>query len=173
MAHVFGCRGAGIHAAVAPGIVFFGHDHVQRAFFGEQADGLAIVDALLAAGAMLLAVTLGRSLALATVTRIRASGFEMVWGTTRRVTKATRGEEVVLEAELRNRGFDDARGVNLRPVGSSMLDIEVFPKTLDLPAASKVRFELRVRPKRAGRCRMRARASPRWMRGRPKPSANR
>ena len=134
--------------------------HPTRATFQVALAGAAMVAVGVAAkvsaavafgGAMLLAVTLGRALALATVTRIRASGFEMVWGTTRRVTKGVRGEEIVLEAELRNRGFDDARGVNLRPVGSSMLDIEVFPKTLDLPAASKVRFELRVRPRRAGR----------------------
>src|SRR5256885_4777290 len=102
-------------------------------------------------GAMLLAIVLGRALALATVTRIRASGFEMVWATTKRVTRSIRGEEVVLEAELRNRGYDDARGVNVRPVASSMLEVTVHPKTLDLPAASKVRFELRVKAKRAGR----------------------
>jgi uncharacterized protein (DUF58 family) len=102
-------------------------------------------------GAMLLAITLGRALALATVTRIRASGFEMVWGTTKRVTKSARGDDVVLEAELRNRGFDDARGVSVRPVASSMLDVSVHPKVLDLPAASKVRFELRIRPRRVGR----------------------
>src|SRR5205085_8011961 len=102
-------------------------------------------------GAMLIAVTLWRALALATVTRIRASGFEMVWSTTKRVTKTSRGEKLVLEAELRNRGFDDARGVNLRPVASSMLDVELHPKTLDLPAASKVRFEVHITPKRVGR----------------------
>jgi uncharacterized protein (DUF58 family) len=102
-------------------------------------------------GAMLLAVTLGRALALATVTRIRASGFEMVWATNRRVTRVERGGEVILEAELRNRGFDDARGVNLRPVAASMLDVTIVPPILDLPAASKVRFEMRVRAKRIGR----------------------
>jgi uncharacterized protein (DUF58 family) len=102
-------------------------------------------------GAMLLAVMLGRALALATVTRIRASGFEMVWSTTKRVTRAIRGDEIVLEAELRNRGFDDARGVQVRPVASSMLDVTVHPKTLDLPAASKVSFEMRIKPRRVGR----------------------
>jgi uncharacterized protein (DUF58 family) len=75
----------------------------------------------------------------------------MVWGTTRRVTKTTRGEEIILEAELRNRGFDDARGVSVRPVASSMLEVTVHPKTLDLPAASKVRFEVHVLAKRVGR----------------------
>lgn len=134
--------------------------HPTRATFQVALAGAAMVAVGVAAkvapavafgGAMLLAVTLGRALALSTVTRIRASGFEMVWGTTRRVTKATRGEEIILEAELRNRGFDDARGVNLRPVASSMLEVTIHPATLDLPAASKVRFEMRVRPKRVGR----------------------
>jgi uncharacterized protein (DUF58 family) len=134
--------------------------HPTRATFQVAMAGAAMVAVGIAAkvsaavafgGAMLLAVTLGRALALATVTRIRASGFEMVWGTSRRVSKASRGEELVLEAELRNRGFDDARGVSVRPVASSMLDVTVHPTTLDLPAASKVRFEVRVRPKRVGR----------------------
>lgn len=134
--------------------------HPTRSTFQVALAGAAMVAVGIAAkvsaavafgGAMLIAVTLGRALALATVTRIRASGFEMVWGTTRRVTKTARGEEIVLEAELRNRGFDDARGVNLRPVASSMLEVTVHPATLDLPAASKVRFELRIRPKRVGR----------------------
>ncbi len=134
--------------------------HPTRATFQVALAGAALVTvgimakvspAVAFGGGMLLAVTLGRALALSTVTRIRASGFEMVWGTTRRVTKGIRDEEIILEAELRNRGFDDARGVNLRPVASSMLDVTIFPATLDLPAASKVRFEMRVRPRRVGR----------------------
>ncbi len=134
--------------------------HPTRATFQVALAGAAMVAVGVAAkvsaaiafgGAMLLAVTLGRALALATVTRIRASGFEMVWATTRRVTRTPRGEEVVLEAELRNRGFDDARGVNLRAVASSMLEVTVHPKTLSLPAASKVTFEIRARAKRVGR----------------------
>jgi uncharacterized protein (DUF58 family) len=134
--------------------------HPTRATFQVALAGAAMVAVGVAAkvsaavafgGAMLLAVTLGRALALATVTRIRASGFEMVWGTARRVTRAPRGGEVVLEAELRNRGVDDARGVSLRPVASSMLEVSVFPRVLDLPAASKVKFDITVRPRRVGR----------------------
>lgn len=134
--------------------------HPTRATFQVALAGAALVAVGVAAkvsaavafgGAMLLAVTLGRALALSTVTRIRASGFEMVWSTTKRVTRTTRDEEVVLEAELRNRGFDDARGVNLRPVASSALDVTIHPAVLELPAASKVRFQMRVRPKRIGR----------------------
>ncbi len=134
--------------------------HPTRATFQVALAGAAMVAVGVAAkvsaavafgGAMLLAVTLGRSLALATVTRIRASGFEMVWGISRRVTRLDRGGEITLEAELRNRGFDDARGVSLRPVASSMLDVTIHPSTLDLPAASKVRFDVKIRPKRVGR----------------------
>ncbi|MBX3211968.1 MAG: DUF58 domain-containing protein [Labilithrix sp.] len=134
--------------------------HPTRATFQVALAGAAMVAVGVAAkvsaavafgGAMLLAVTLGRALALSTVTRIRASGFEMVWGMTRRVTRLERGGEVVLVAELRNRGFDDARGVNLRPVASSMLDVTIHPSVVDLPAASKVRFEVRVRARRVGR----------------------
>jgi uncharacterized protein (DUF58 family) len=134
--------------------------HPTRATFQVALAGAAMVAVGIATrvsaavafgGAMLLAVTLGRALALSTVTRIRASGFEMVWGTARRVTRIERGEEVVLDAELRNRGVDDARGVNLRPVASSMLSVTVTPNVLDLPAASKVRFQIKVRANRVGR----------------------
>ena len=134
--------------------------HPTRSTFQVALAGAALVAVGVAAkvsaavafgGAMLIAVTLGRALALATVTRIRASGFEMVWSTAKRVTRSTRGETVILEAELRNRGFDDARGVNLRPVASSMLDVRIHPSTVDLPAASKVRFEVHVTPRRVGR----------------------
>jgi uncharacterized protein (DUF58 family) len=134
--------------------------HPTRATFQVALAGAAMVAVGVAAkvsaavafgGAMLLAVTLGRALALSTVTRIRASGFEMVWGTARRVTRLERGAEVILEAELRNRGVDDARGVALRPVASSFLDVTVTPSVLDLPAASKVKFELKVHARRVGR----------------------
>jgi uncharacterized protein (DUF58 family) len=134
--------------------------HPTRATFQVALAGAAMVAVGVAAkvsaavafgGAMLLAVTLGRALALSTVTRIRASGFEMVWSTTRRVSRLERGGEIVLEAELRNRGVDDARGVSLRPVASSMLDVSIHPAVLALPAASKVRFELTIRGKRVGR----------------------
>ena len=134
--------------------------HPTRATFQVALAGAAMVAVGVAAkvsaavafgGAMLLAVTLGRALALSTVTRIRASGFEMVWSTSRRVSRIERDGEIVVEAELRNRGFDDARGVNLRPVASSMLEVTISPSVLDLPAASKVRFEVKVRGRRVGR----------------------
>ena len=118
--------------------------HPTRSTFQVALAGAALVAVGVAAkvsaavafgGAMLLAVTLGRALALSTVTRIRASGFEMVWSATKRVTRANRDEEIVLEAELRNRGFDDARGVNLRAVASSALEVTVHPAVLEIGRA--------------------------------------
>ncbi|HEY2510087.1 MAG TPA: DUF58 domain-containing protein, partial [Polyangiaceae bacterium] len=102
-------------------------------------------------GAMLLAVAIGRCAALATVTRLRSAGFEMVWTAQKRVARTSRGGVVRLEAELRNRGASDARGVNLRAVVSSQLEVTVEPSTIDLPAGSKVRVDVTVRAKRVGR----------------------
>ena len=56
VAHVVRRRSLRVHAAVAPRIVLFGHQHVERAVLRQQADRLAVLHALLAAGAMLFAV---------------------------------------------------------------------------------------------------------------------
>lgn len=134
--------------------------HPTRATFQVAVAGAIVVatgiavkvgPAVAFGGAMLLAVAVGRALALATVTRLRASGFEMVWTNADRVSRAARGETIVLEAELRNRGVDDARGVNLRAVASSMLAVEVEPESVHLPAKAKVRVTVRVTPRRVGR----------------------
>ncbi len=127
--------------------------HVALAGAAMVAVGVAAREAAICAfgGAMVLAVALGRVLAHATVARIRSSGFEMVWTTTRRVTRTARGGEIVLEAELRNRGTDDARAVNLRPIVSSMLSAEVDPKEIELPAGSRVRLDVHIKTKRVGR----------------------
>jgi uncharacterized protein (DUF58 family) len=102
-------------------------------------------------GAMLLAIAIGRAASLATITRLRAAGFEMVWNAPKRVTRTTRGGLVKLEAELRNRGSSDARGVSLRAVASSQLDVAIEPQVIDLPAGAKVRLDVTVRAKRVGR----------------------
>ena len=72
-------------------------------------------------GAMILAVAIGRAAALATVTRLRTAGFEMVWNAQKRVARTSRGGVIHLQAELRNRGSNDARGMNVRAVASSQL----------------------------------------------------
>jgi uncharacterized protein (DUF58 family) len=134
--------------------------HPTRATFHVALAGAAMVAVGLAArvapvvawgGAIVLAVAIGRAIALATVTRLRSSGFEMVWNASRRVVRLARGGEIVLEAELRNRGVDDARGVALRAVASSMLSVRIEPPVLDLPSGSRVRVDVHVRAKRVGR----------------------
>ncbi len=101
--------------------------------------------------AMLLAVAVGRAVALVAVTRLRAAGFEMVWTGPSRVYRSTRGGTVVLEAELRNRGGEAVRGVAVRPLASSMLKVVVEPTTLDLPAGARARIDVTVTAPRVGR----------------------
>ena len=72
---------------------------------------------------MLLAVALGRAVALLAVSRLRAAGFEMVWTEPTRVQRVASGGSVVLHAELRNRGADAVRGVAIRPLASTMLAV--------------------------------------------------
>ena len=100
---------------------------------------------------MLLAVAVGRAVALVAVTRLRAAGFEMVWTAASRVHRLARGGSIVLDAELRNRGGDAVRGVALRPLVSSLLEAEVEPRVIDLPAGARARVDVTIRAKRVGR----------------------
>jgi uncharacterized protein (DUF58 family) len=127
--------------------------HVALAGAALVAFGLALArpPVLAWGGAIVLAVAIGRAVAQVTVTRLRSSGFEMVWNASRRVVRAARGGELVLEAELRNRSVDDARGVALRAVASSMLEVSVRPSSIDMPAGARVRVDVLVRAKRVGR----------------------
>jgi uncharacterized protein (DUF58 family) len=134
--------------------------HPTRATFhvalaGSSLIAMGIVSRLAApvafGGAMILAIALGRALALATVTRLRASGFEMVWASAGRLSRVERGSTLVLTGELRNRSPDDARGVRLRPLASSMLSATIEPSILDLPRGSKASFNVHLRADRVGR----------------------
>ncbi len=134
--------------------------HPTRATFHVALAGAAMVMIGVAAhlgpvvafgGAMILAVAIGRAVALVSVTRLRVAGFEMVWTAPRRVVRLGRGDEVVLEAELRNRGHDEMRAVGIRAVASSMLETSVEPASIDLPAGSRVYVNVRIRAKRIGR----------------------
>jgi uncharacterized protein (DUF58 family) len=102
-------------------------------------------------GAMLLAIAAGRALALGAVTRLRTAGFEMVWSTPKRVARTAAGGTIELEAELRNRGIDDVRGVALRVLSSSYIEAEVEPKIVDLPPESRAFVKVTLRAKRVGR----------------------
>lgn len=102
-------------------------------------------------GAMLIAVAAGRALALGAVTRLRTAGFEMVWNTPKRVARTSRGGTIELEAELRNRGIDDVRGVALRVLASSYVDAEIEPTIVDLPPESRAFVKVTLKAKRVGR----------------------
>lgn len=102
-------------------------------------------------GAMLVAVAAGRALALVLVTRLRTAGFEMVWAERARVVRAVHHGEVVLRAELRNRGADAVRAVSVRAVASSMLEVSTEPAVVDLPPGSRVQVDVHVRAPRVGR----------------------
>lgn len=102
-------------------------------------------------GAMLLAVALGRAIALVSVTNLRDAGFEMLWAGTTRVHRVARGSRVVLEAELRNRSGETVRCVGVRPIGSSMFDAEVHPTVIDLAPGGRASLAVTVYAKRVGR----------------------
>jgi uncharacterized protein (DUF58 family) len=102
-------------------------------------------------GAMILAVALGRAIALASVTRLRAAGFEMVWRGTTRVHRIERGGTLRIRAELRNRGPEAVRAVQLRAIASSMLAVDVEPSVVDLRPCARAPIELTVRAQRVGR----------------------
>ncbi len=102
-------------------------------------------------GAMLIAVAAGRALALGAVTRLRTAGFEMVWNTPKRVARTGRGGTIELEAELRNRGIDDVRGVALRVLSSSYIEAKVTPEIVDLPPESRAFVKVTLHAKRVGR----------------------
>jgi uncharacterized protein (DUF58 family) len=127
--------------------------HVAVAGAGLVALGVAARLTPVAAfgGAMLLAVAMGRALALVAVTRLRAAGFEMVWTDPARVRKVASGSTIVLEAELRNRADEPVRAVGVRPVASAMLDVTIEPRAVDLPARSRARIRVTVRAPRVGR----------------------
>lgn len=102
-------------------------------------------------GAMLVAVAIGRAVALIGVTRLRDAGFEMIWSGTTRVHRTTRGASLVIECELVNRSHQAVRMTRLHAIASSMLDISVRPSNLDLAAGTRAGIEVTVRGRRVGR----------------------
>jgi uncharacterized protein (DUF58 family) len=134
--------------------------HPTRATFHVAVAGIAMIGLGVAArlpavlafgGSIVLAIAVGRAIARASVTRLRSAGFEMLWSSPRRVARTARGGEVTLEAELRNRGVDDARAVHLRAVCSSLLEARVEPNVVDIPGSSSVRVAVTVLARRVGR----------------------
>jgi uncharacterized protein (DUF58 family) len=127
--------------------------HVAVAGAGLVALGAAarLAPVVAFGGAMLLAVAVGRAIALVAVTRLRAAGFEMVWTGQQRVYRMARGRTMVLEAELRNRGPETVRGIGVRPLASSLLHVELEPKVVDLPPGARARVDLHITAPRVGR----------------------
>ncbi len=127
--------------------------HVAVAGAAMIAVGVAARTSVVVAfgGAIILAVAIGRAIAHAGVSRLRAAGFEMQWVAQDRLARTSRGDEVVLEVELRNRGAETVRAAGLRALASSMLEARVEPETLDLPGATGVVVRVTVRARRVGR----------------------
>ena len=136
------------HVAAAGAVIVFVGLLIGFPGFVSRGGAAAVVSF---GGAMLLAIAAGRALALGAVTRLRTAGFEMVWSTPKRVARTCPGGTVELEAELRNRGIDDVRGVALRVLSSSYVEADVEPKIVDLPPESRAFVKVTLRPKRVGR----------------------
>jgi uncharacterized protein (DUF58 family) len=126
--------------------------HVAVAGAAMVAVGVAARAGIIVAfgGAVVLAVAVGRFFARAAVIRLRSAGFEMQWVSPRRLARTSRGGEVTLEVELRNRGDDTVRATGLRAIASSMLEARVEPETVDLPGATGVLVQVIVRARRVG-----------------------
>ncbi|MFO0659480.1 MAG: DUF58 domain-containing protein [Polyangiaceae bacterium] len=127
---------------------------VHVALAGAVAAGVELVTgqaALVAWGAsMVVGIAIARAATLASVTRIRAAGFEMLWHGSVRTVKAVRGREIVLEAEVRNRDTLAARFVGLRAIGSSQLKLRVEPSEGEVAASGLLKVKVHVEPKRVG-----------------------
>jgi uncharacterized protein (DUF58 family) len=126
--------------------------HVAVAGAAMVAVGVAARAGVIVAfgGAVVLAVAVGRVFAHAAVTRLRVAGFEMQWIAPGRLARTSRGSEVTLDIELRNRGTEAVRAAQLRAVASSMLEARIEPETVDLPGATGVVVRMTVRARRVG-----------------------
>jgi uncharacterized protein (DUF58 family) len=102
-------------------------------------------------GALLIGLAIARAVTQVGVARVRAAGFEMLWRGEARLRRATRGETLEIEAEIRNRDTRAARFVELRSVHSPNLTIEIEPSGGEVPAGGRLRATLRVHTKRVGR----------------------
>ncbi len=127
--------------------------HVAIAGAAMVAVGVAARGAAIVAfgGGVVLAVAIGRALALASVTRLRSAGFDLRWKEPSRVVRTATGVDVELHVEIRNWGAGSVRVTSLRPLTSSMLDAIVEPPIVELPGATSTPVRVRVIGRRAGR----------------------
>ncbi len=102
-------------------------------------------------GALLVGLAVARGVTRLSIGQIRAAGFEMLWKEEPRYRRVARGEAVELIAEIRNRDRRAARFVELRPVCSPLLEVEVEPTAGEVPASGRLRVVVTVRANRVGR----------------------
>jgi len=101
-------------------------------------------------GALLIGLAVARAVTHLGVARVRAAGFEMLWRSEPRVRRVARGEEIELEAEVRNRDTRAARYVGLRVVAAPSLDVEIDPPEGEVPAGGRLRAIVKVQTPRVG-----------------------
>lgn len=102
-------------------------------------------------GAILIGLALARAVTRVSVAKIRARGFEMLWREDPRFRRLTRGESVELCAEVRNRDDRAARFVGLRAVCSPHLLVRIEPQSGEVPAAGRLRVQVKIAAPRVGR----------------------
>jgi uncharacterized protein (DUF58 family) len=127
------------HLALAGGaVVAFGLVSMQPSLVGWGA-------------ALIAGLAVARGATLVSVARIRAAGFEMLWSSSQRTIQVSRGGEVTIEAEVRNRDTLAAKYVGLRAIASSQLVVTIDPPEGEVPASGKLRVAVKVRAPRVGR----------------------
>lgn len=102
-------------------------------------------------GAILLALGIARAVTEVSVTKIRCSGFEMLWRHPENARRMLRGQTVELEGELLNRDSRAARYVGLRAIASPELHVLVTPEHGEVPAGGRLRVDLQITALRVGR----------------------
>src|SRR5688572_12283098 len=101
--------------------------------------------------AILVGLAVARGVTRIGVSRVRIAGFEMLWRGELRKRRVARHEELVLEAEVRNRDTRAARFVGLRAVAAPDLEVAVEPNEGEVPAGGRLKVLVRVNPLRVGR----------------------
>lgn len=126
--------------------------HLALAGVLTTAAGIVVTHPAMTAygSAMLVGIALSRALTRVSVARARAAGFEMLWTTQDSVERVTRGHEVILTAELRNRDTLPTRFRNLDVSHSPALQVTCFPRSGEVPPGGRLSLQLRVRAHRVG-----------------------
>ena len=102
-------------------------------------------------GALLLGLAIAHAVSRLSVARIRAAGFEMLWRAEPRYRRVARGDTVTVEAEVRNRDNRASRFVELRPIHSPLLHVELSPRQGEVPAGGRLSVSVAITALRAGR----------------------